>query len=78
VADFLLRKETETTKSHVQHPRDTTLSIHTEVSEYQPFWDIALFSLVETDRRFRGACRLHHQDCDQLLPDYTVQYHQKL
>jgi hypothetical protein len=26
------------------------------------FWDVALCSLVEIDRRFRGAYCLHHQD----------------
>jgi hypothetical protein len=26
------------------------------------FWDTAPFSLVEVDRRFRGAYSLHHQD----------------
>jgi hypothetical protein len=26
-----------------------------------PFWDIAQYSLVEVDRRFRGAYCLHHQ-----------------
>jgi hypothetical protein len=26
------------------------------------FWDVAPCSLVETDRRFRGTCCLHHQD----------------
>jgi hypothetical protein len=25
------------------------------------FWDAVLYSLVETNRRFRGACHLHHQ-----------------
>jgi hypothetical protein len=28
-------------------------------------WDIALFSLVEVNRRFRGAYCLHHQDVRQ-------------
>jgi hypothetical protein len=30
------------------------------------FWDIAPCSLVEVDRRFRGAYCLHHQD-DELI-----------
>jgi hypothetical protein len=25
------------------------------------FWDVALYSLVETDRRFRGTYGLYHQ-----------------
>jgi hypothetical protein len=26
------------------------------------FWDVALYALVEEDRRFRGAYCLHHQN----------------
>jgi succinate dehydrogenase/fumarate reductase cytochrome b subunit len=46
------------------------------------FWDVAPCSLVETDKRFRGACCLHHQvnggrkhlwNVGILLPDFTVQ-----
>jgi hypothetical protein len=25
------------------------------------FWDVASYSLIDTDRRFRGAYCLHHQ-----------------
>jgi hypothetical protein len=28
------------------------------------FWDVAPWSLVKTDRRFRGAYRLNHHDDD--------------
>jgi hypothetical protein len=32
-----------------------------------PFWDIAQYSLVEVDRRFRGAYCLHHQADESLM-----------
>jgi hypothetical protein len=28
------------------------------------FWDVAPFSSVETDRRFKGACSFRHQGGD--------------
>jgi hypothetical protein len=31
------------------------------------FWDITAYSLVIVDRRFRGACCLHHQPIIALM-----------
>jgi hypothetical protein len=31
------------------------------VKKMDVFWDVALYSLVETDRRFRGAYCIHYQ-----------------
>jgi hypothetical protein len=46
------------------------------------FWDVASYSLVEMDRRFRGAQgdgpddggSKHPRNVDQLLRDYTTQH----
>jgi hypothetical protein len=32
------------------------------------FWNVAPYGLVETDRRFRGVCCLHHQGDERLAP----------
>jgi hypothetical protein len=40
------------------------------------FWDIAPYSLVEVDRRSRGAYGLRYQD--DFLPDYKAQYPRRL
>jgi hypothetical protein len=37
------------------------------------FWYVALCSLVEIDRHFRGAYCLHHKS-DEFLRDYTAQH----
>jgi hypothetical protein len=36
------------------------------------FWDVAPCSLVEVDRRFRGAYFLHHQR----IPETSVRFHE--
>jgi hypothetical protein len=40
------------------------------------FWDVTPCSLIEIDRRFRGACYLHHQGyiVARFLPNYAAQH----
>jgi hypothetical protein len=38
------------------------------------FWDVAPYSLVEIDGRFRGACCLHHQGYRPATSEKTVIY----
>jgi hypothetical protein len=34
------------------------------------FWDVVPYSLVETDRRFRGTCCLHHHGYESSVNFY--------
>jgi hypothetical protein len=36
------------------------------------FWDIAPYSVIEVDRRFRGAFCRHHQDDENSCTDIGI------